>query len=103
MKNIKRRLVIKDELENFPIGYALDTNEISFCILTGRATGFTTYGNLDAIRADIEKYEAICAKYKINKTFTAEVVDVNSIPMGKFFLQNFEVELKVKLNYKKIA
>jgi len=96
---MKKRLVIKDEKGNFAVSnmtFMKDKNEIDICTLTGKRTGFTTYGNNTELAfAELNKLQSFADKYNLNKTFTLLEIDVDSIPKGKLIIEEIEIASKV--------
>jgi len=95
MKNIRMRLVIKDEKGNYVWGFMGDFDGVIYCSFDGRTTGFTTYGNVNVAHNDLAKFQSISDKHGMNKTFTLSEVDINSIPMGKRIIEEIKIEFKV--------
>ena len=94
------RYVIKDQERNFVssnFAFTLTDEGWLYCYFTGITTGFSCYSanekGLKTVKNELKILQNINDKYGFGKIFYIELIDCNSIKMGKFIIKEVSVDI----------
>ena len=104
---MRKVYVIKDEEGNFVssnFAFTLTDEGWLYCCFTGITTGFSHYENinigLETATKELKKLQDFNNRYNFNKKFHIELIDCNSIKMGKSIIKEIFMNIHKKYNKK---
>ena len=100
IKDKTMRYVIKDQEGNFVssnFAFTLTDEGWLYCCFTGITTGFSCYKSndvgLETVTKELKKLQKLDDKYGFGKEFHIELIDCNSIKMGKSIIKEVSVDI----------